>query len=169
MKMQYGKAVRILALALVILVVVSVVACQMNKAGEKPSQNPSAQPSATQPDGSTAAPSPSGEEPTETQGVPTPTPTLPPIASSTSGPAPTAPVTQTITDTKVEINTAWAVHDWTNKTSGDIDSAVTQAKGLETPCVVKLSSNLSKADVKKLQKAAPNVLFDYSFTKTTLS
>ena len=164
MKMQYSKAVRILALALVILMVVSVVACQMNKAGEKPSQNPSAQPSATQPDGSTAAPSPSGEESTETQGVPTPTPTLPPIASSTSGPVPTAPVTQTITDTKVEINTAWAVHDWTNKTSGDIDSAVTQAKGLETPCVVKLSSNLSKADVKKLQKAAPNVLFDYSFT-----
>ena len=38
------------------------------------------------------------------------------------------------------------------------------AKTLSTPCVVKLSSSLSKADVKKLQVAAPGVYFEYSFT-----
>lgn len=77
---------------------------------------------------------------------------------------PAAPVESVITDTKVTLDSAWPVHDWTGRGSADVASSCEEAKTLTTPCVVKLSSSLSKADVKKLQTAASNVLFDYAFT-----
>lgn len=77
---------------------------------------------------------------------------------------PAAPVEPVVTDTKVTIDSAWPVHDWTGRGAGEVNASVEEAKSLTVPCVVKLSSSLSKADVKKLQAAAPNVLFDYSFT-----
>lgn len=173
MKMQYGNAIRILAIAMVLLLVVSVVACQMNKAGEtEPSQMPTALSSEVPTASQSVIPTQEPTQPaegTDPQGTSSqtplsPTPTLPPIASATSGPAPTAPVVPEITDTKVNVDAAWTVHDWTSKGSGAIETMLSDAKKLATPCVVKLNNSLSKADVKKLQKAAPNVLFDYSFT-----
>lgn len=81
-------------------------------------------------------------------------------------PTTVAPVTPSpsVTDTKITLDSSWPVYDWTDVTSANIDTAVTDAKALKGTCVVKLNSSLTKADVKKLQKAAPNVIFDYSFT-----
>lgn len=77
---------------------------------------------------------------------------------------PAAPADPVITDTKVTVDSAWPVYDWTGRGSAEVASSCEEAKSLTTPCVVKLNSSLSKADVKKLQAAAPGVYFDYSFT-----
>lgn len=77
---------------------------------------------------------------------------------------PTAPVEPVITDTKVTLDSSWPVYDWTGRGAGEVNASIEEAKSLAAPCVVKLSGSWSKADVKKLQTAAPGVLFDYSFT-----
>ena len=82
---------------------------------------------------------------------------------TTQAPVVTPPAAS-VTDTKIPIDANWPVHDWTNVTSADIDSAIADAKALPGTCLVKLSPSLTKADVKALQQAAPNVIFDYSFT-----
>lgn len=89
--------------------------------------------------------------------------TVPEPETEAPTPAP-APAPEVITDTKIELNSSWPVYDWTNIDSAQIDSAVEDAKALTGTCVVKLNSSLTKADVKKLQQAAPNVIFDYSFS-----
>ncbi len=86
------------------------------------------------------------------------------VTKNSGSTVPSVPVEPVITDTKVELNSAWPVYDWTSRGAGDVAASCEEAKSLTTPCVVKLSSSLSKGDVKKLQTAAPNVLFDYSFT-----
>ena len=82
---------------------------------------------------------------------------------TTQAPVVTPPAAS-VTDTKIEVSASWPVYDWTNVTSADIDSAIANAKNLSGTCLVKLNSSLTKADVKALQQAAPNAIFDYSFT-----
>ncbi len=85
-------------------------------------------------------------------------------ANSTTPTTPPTPSVPVITDTKIDVDAAWTKHDWSSKGSSQLTAMVADAKELSTPCVVKLSSSLSKADVKKLQQAAPKVIFDYTFT-----
>ena len=68
------------------------------------------------------------------------------------------------TDTKITVDSSWPVHDWTDIDSSQMATAIENAKTLTGNCVVKLNGGLTKAEVKSLQQAAPNVLFDYSFT-----
>lgn len=77
---------------------------------------------------------------------------------------PTTPTTPTITDTRIELDPTWTVHDWTSIGSDQIETAIADAQALSGTSVVKLSSSLSKGDVKRLQAAAPNVIFEYTFT-----
>ena len=54
--------------------------------------------------------------------------------------------------------------DLSAMTASEIDEACRKLPLLTQPLKVRLSSSLSKAEVDKLQTAAPHILFDYSFT-----
>ena len=54
--------------------------------------------------------------------------------------------------------------DLTSMTAAQIGEACSKLSLLTNPATAKLSSSLSKADVDKLQTAAPHIIFDYSFT-----
>ena len=54
--------------------------------------------------------------------------------------------------------------DLTSMSASQIEEACSKLSLLTNPAKAKLSNSLSKADVDKLQTAAPHIIFDYSFT-----
>ena len=67
------------------------------------------------------------------------------VTAYNSSTVPSTPVDPVITDTKVTVDSTWPVYDWSGRGAGEVEASCQEAKTLTTPCVVKLSSSLSKA------------------------